>query len=70
LGFVSQALGFLAIIYSQAYLPPSRVSTILLAQPLLVLILAFIILQEQPSNLQFIGMFTLFVGIILANRRG
>jgi len=70
LGFVSQGLGFLAIVYAQAYLPPSRVSTILLAQPLLVLLFAFIILKEQPSSLQFIGMFTLFVGIILANRRG
>jgi len=69
LGFVSQAIGFLVIIYAQAYLPPSRVSTILLAQPLLVLVLAFIILQEQPSALQLVGMLSLFGGIVLANRR-
>lgn len=69
LGFVSQAIGFLVIVYAQAYLPPSRVSTILLAQPLLVLVLAFIILREQPSALQLVGMFTLFGGIVLANRR-
>ena len=69
LGFVSQAIGFLVIVYAQAYLPPSRVSTILLAQPLLVLVLASIILQEQPSTLQLAGMFTLFGGIVLANRR-
>jgi drug/metabolite transporter (DMT)-like permease len=70
LGFVSQAIGFLAIVYAQAYLPPSRVSTILLAQPLLALVLAFIILREQPSALQLVGMFTLFGGIVLANRSG
>ncbi len=69
LGFVSQAIGFLVIVYAQAYLPPSRVSTILLAQPLLVLVLASIILREQPSTLQLAGMFTLFGGIVLANRR-
>jgi drug/metabolite transporter (DMT)-like permease len=69
LGFVSQAIGFLVIVYAQAYLPPSRVSTILLAQPLLVLVLASIILREQPSTLQLVGMFTLFGGIVLANRR-
>ena len=69
LGFVSQAIGFLAIVQAQAYLPPSRVSTILLGQPLLALILAFIILREQPSGLQLVGMFTLFGGIVLANRR-
>jgi drug/metabolite transporter (DMT)-like permease len=69
LGFVSQAIGFLAIVQAQAYLPPSRVSTILLGQPLLALVLAFIILREQPSGLQLLGMLTLFGGIILANRR-
>ncbi len=69
LGFVPQGIGFLAIVQSQAYLPPSRVSTILLGQPLLALILAFIILREQPSGLQLLGMFTLFGGIVLANRR-
>jgi len=69
LGFVSQGIGLLVIIYAQAYLLPSRVSTILLAQPLLVLVLAFIILREQPSVLQLVGMVTLFGGIVLANRR-
>ncbi len=70
LGFVSQGLGFFSTVYSQAYLPPSRVSTILLAQPLLTLILAFFVLHEQPSSLQLVGMLTLFVGIALANQRG
>jgi drug/metabolite transporter (DMT)-like permease len=69
LGFISQALGFLATVYSLAYLPPSRVSTILLAQPLLALVLAFFILREQPSELQLVGMVALFTGIVLANRR-
>ncbi len=69
IGFLSQAIGFLVIIYAQAYLPPSRVSTILLAQPLLVLVLASIILREQPSALQMVGMVILFGGIVLANRR-
>jgi drug/metabolite transporter (DMT)-like permease len=69
IGFLSQAIGFLAIIYAQAYLPPSRVSTILLAQPLLVLVLSSIILREQPSALQMVGMVALFGGIVLANRR-
>ena len=69
IGFVSQAIGFLVIIYAQAYLPPSRVSTILLAQPLLVLVLASIILRQQPSALQMVGMVILFGGIVMANRR-
>ena len=70
LGFDSQGLGFLCTVYSQAYLPPSKVSTILLAQPLLALILAIFILHEQPSNLQLVGMATLFAGIVVANRKG
>lgn len=69
LGFVSQAIGFLSIVYAQSYLAPSRVSTILLVQPPLVLILSFFILREKPSILQLIGMIILFIGIFLANRR-
>lgn len=69
LGFVSQAIGFLLIVYAQSYVAPSRVSTILLVQPLLVLILAYFILQDKPSALQLTGMFILFGGIVLANRR-
>lgn len=69
LGFIAQAMGFLAVVQAQAYLPASKVSTILLAQPLLVLILAFIILHEQPSPIQLVGMVILFAGIVLANRR-
>lgn len=69
LGFISHALGFLAIIYAQAHLSPSRVSAILLSQPFAALILAFILLREQPSGFQLAGMATLFLGIVLANQR-
>ncbi len=69
LGFISQGLGFLAVVQSQAYLPASRVSTILLAQPLIVLVLAYFILDEQPSLVQACGIAVLFVGIVLANNR-
>jgi len=68
LGFVSHAMGFLAIVYAQAHIRPSVVSTILLAQPLAALTLAFLILQEQPSSLQLAGMLILLVGIYLANK--
>jgi len=69
LGFVSHAMGFLAIVYAQAHIRPSVVSTILLAQPLAALTLAFLILQEQPSSLQLAGMLILLIGIYLANKR-
>jgi drug/metabolite transporter (DMT)-like permease len=69
LGFISHALGFLAIVYAQAHIRPSTVSTTLLAQPLVALILAFLILREQPSSLQLAGMLILLVGIYLANIR-
>lgn len=59
---------FLVIMYAQANLPPSRVSTILLAWPLLVFILASISLREQPSAIQIVDMVALFGGIVLANR--
>ena len=68
LGFVSHAMGFLAIVYAQAHIPPSTVSTMLLAQPLAALTLAFLILREQPSSLQLAGMLILLVGIYLANK--
>jgi len=69
LGFVSHALGFLAIVYAQAHIRPSTVSTMLLAQPLAALTLAFLILREQPSSLQLAGMLILLIGIYLANKR-
>lgn len=69
LGFIAQGIGFLAVVQSQAVLPASRVSTVLLAQPLLVLVLAFVILGERPTPIQLIGIGVLFVGIVLANRR-
>jgi len=69
LGFLAHGIGFSCVVYSQAHLPPSRVSSILLAQPMLVLILSFIILQERPLVLQLVGMFILFGGIVLANYR-
>jgi drug/metabolite transporter (DMT)-like permease len=69
LGFVSHALGFFAIVYAQAHIRPSTVSTMLLAQPLAALTLAFLILREQPSSLQLVGMLILLVGIYLANKR-
>lgn len=69
LGFVAQGIGFLAVVQSQAVLPASTVSTVLLAQPLLALVLAFFILGERPSTVQLVGITILFIGIVLANRR-
>jgi drug/metabolite transporter (DMT)-like permease len=69
LGIISHAIGFLAIIHAQAYLPPSTVSTILLVQPPLVLVLSMVLLHEKLLGLQLAGMGVLFLGIILANQR-
>jgi drug/metabolite transporter (DMT)-like permease len=69
LGTIAHAIGFMGVIHAQAYLPPSIVSTILLAQPPLVLLLSMLLLHEKPLGLQFAGMAVLFCGIVLANQR-
>lgn len=69
LGLISHALGFISLIYAQGHIRPAQVSTILLAQPVITFILALVILREQPSALQFVGMSVLMVGIVLAARR-
>jgi drug/metabolite transporter (DMT)-like permease len=69
LGIIAHAIGFMAVIHAQAYLPPSTVSTILLVQPPLVLLLSMVLLHEKPRGLQLVGMAVLFCGIVLANQR-
>jgi drug/metabolite transporter (DMT)-like permease len=65
-GLTSQSIGYLAISMSLPRLPAALVSIILLAQPVTTVILARILLAEQPSPFQLGGVALIVGGIALA----
>ena len=65
-GLTSQSIGYLAISMSLPRLPAALVSIILLAQPVTTVILARILLNEQPSPFQLAGVALIVGGIALA----
>lgn len=66
LGITSQSIGYLIISISLPRLPAALVSIILLAQPVATVILARILLDEQPSIDQLIGVTLVVGGIAVA----
>lgn len=66
LGITSQSVGYLIISISLPRLPAALVSIILLAQPVATVILARILLDEQPSPDQLIGVTLVVVGLAVA----
>ena len=66
LGVSAQAVGYLFISYSLPRLPAVVTSIILLAQPVMSVFLAMIIVNETPSVEQLVGVALLIGGIALA----
>ena len=69
LGVSAQALGYLLISYSLPRLPAVVTSIILLAQPVMAVFLAMILVNETPSLEQLAGVALVIGGIALATVR-
>lgn len=65
-GLTSQSIGYLVISISLPRLPAALVSIILLAQPVATVVLARILLAEDPSVEQLIGVGLVVGGIAVA----
>jgi drug/metabolite transporter (DMT)-like permease len=68
LGVVVQVLGWLAINYTQGYLPASIVATTMLAQPVVTGLLAVLLLGEDLSLWQVLGGITVLAGVYIVHR--
>jgi drug/metabolite transporter (DMT)-like permease len=65
-GITSQSIGYLIISISLPRLPAALVSIILLAQPVATVLLARVLLQEEPSVAQLLGVSLVVGGIAIA----
>lgn len=65
-GITSQSIGYLVISISLPRLPAALVSIILLTQPVATVILARVLLDEQPSIEQLLGVSLVMAGIGVA----
>lgn len=65
-GITSQSIGYLVISISLPRLPAALVSIILLAQPVATVVLARVLLDEQPSIEQLLGVSLVMAGIGVA----
>ncbi len=68
LGVVVQVFGWLAINYTQGYLPASIVAPTMLAQPVVTAILAVLLLGETLSPWQVLGGVTVLSGVYIVHR--
>ncbi len=66
LGLSAQAAGYLLISYSLPRLPAVQTSIILLAQPVIAVLTAIVLVPELPSPEQFLGVAFVIGGIALA----
>jgi drug/metabolite transporter (DMT)-like permease len=65
-GITSQSIGYLIISISLPRLPAALTSIILLAQPVATVVLARVLLEEQPSVAQLLGVALVVGGIAIA----
>jgi drug/metabolite transporter (DMT)-like permease len=68
LGVVAQVFGWLAINYTQGYLPASIVAPTMLAQPVVTAVLAVLLLDERLSLWQALGGITVLTGVYIVHR--
>jgi drug/metabolite transporter (DMT)-like permease len=68
LGIVVQVLGWLAINYTQGYLPASVVAPTMLAQPVATAVLAVLLLGERLSLWQVLGGMAVLTGVYIVHR--
>ncbi len=66
LGLTSQSLGYLLISLSLSRLPAVLTSIILLAQPVMTIVLAMVLLHEAPTLSQLLGVALVIGGIAVA----
>jgi drug/metabolite transporter (DMT)-like permease len=67
LALSSQVLGWLLISISLPRLPAVLTSVLLMMQPLLAVILAALLVDERPSELQLAGAGAILAGVLLAS---
>jgi drug/metabolite transporter (DMT)-like permease len=65
-GITSQSIGYVVISISLPRLPAALTSIILLAQPVATVIMARVLLQEEPSVEQLLGVTLVVVGLAVA----
>ena len=68
LGVMVQVFGWLAINYSQGFLPASIVAPTMLAQPMVTALLAVLLLGETLSFWQIVGGATVLAGVYIVHR--
>jgi drug/metabolite transporter (DMT)-like permease len=66
---VIAGFGFLAMLLLSKYFFPSRISAISLTQPVTGILLAWLILDEEPSELLWVGGILVMAGALIAQRR-
>jgi drug/metabolite transporter (DMT)-like permease len=71
-GLVVQLFGWNVISYAQGQLPATLVASTLLGQPVISVILAAILLNEEITPMEIVGGFTILLGVytVHRNRRG
>ena len=70
LAVTAQVFGWLVISVSLPRLPAARTSLLLTIQPAAAVIFAMILVDEQPSRVQLLGIVVVLVGILWAAGRG
>jgi len=69
LALIPQLLGHSSFNWALGYLPASFVSITLLGEPIGTIILAYLILNESPAPLEWIGAILILVGITIASQK-
>lgn len=67
--FISQVVGFGLITYAQGFIPASHISVILQSQPIFTLVFGVVFLKEIPSQISFLGIILIILGIFLVTTR-
>lgn len=68
-GFVIAGFGFLSMLLLSKYFFPSRISAISMTQPVTGILLAWLILDEEPTSLLWLGGILVMGGALLAQKR-
>jgi drug/metabolite transporter (DMT)-like permease len=69
LALSAQVVGYLLISVALPRLPSAVTSIVLMIQPVVAIMLAMLILGEQPSPTQFLGVGLVIGGVLLATAR-
>ena len=70
LALTSQVLGWLLIAAALPRVPAAVSSVVLTLQPVMAVLLAIVLVDEDPSAVQLAGILVVVCGIVLATARG